>query len=260
MSCGCPREGKRSVRAGAFVVRASLYAPGCSTGMHAHADARIVVPLGEAFETRSRRRHFVVANGDAIVRPAAVAHEDRYTTTVGCVAVSCGDGRLDALASELVLARARDVGRLAAEIGTELARDEPDAVAALTLESLCSALVDATLRRDGAPPWLDAMRAQLDGGPGDELTLRALAERAGLDPAHVARAFKRRFAVSVGAYGRRVRLRRAYRLLRAGRPLAESAALAGFADQSHLSRAFRAAFGTTPGAVRGGTSSVMRNA
>lgn len=35
--------------------------------------------------------------------------------------------------------------------------------------------------------------------------------------------------------------------LRQARPMAETAVAAGFADQAHFTRAFKAAFGTTPG-------------
>jgi AraC-like DNA-binding protein len=35
--------------------------------------------------------------------------------------------------------------------------------------------------------------------------------------------------------------------LRGGRPLAELALTAGFADQAHLTRMFRSAYGVTPG-------------
>ena len=40
---------------------------------------------------------------------------------------------------------------------------------------------------------------------------------------------------------------RARAVLRAGRSLADAAAAAGFADQSHLGRSFRAVMGSTPG-------------
>ena len=41
-------------------------------------------------------------------------------------------------------------------------------------------------------------------------------------------------------------LDRARRLMTAGTPLAEAALEAGFADQSHLSRQFKRAYGMTP--------------
>jgi AraC-like DNA-binding protein len=46
------------------------------------------------------------------------------------------------------------------------------------------------------------------------------------------------------------RLNHARRMIEAGEPLAEAAAEAGFADQSHLNRHFRKAYGITPGRWR----------
>jgi AraC-like DNA-binding protein len=47
-----------------------------------------------------------------------------------------------------------------------------------------------------------------------------------------------------------IRLVRARRMLAAGEPPAAAAAACGFADQSHLGRWFRRAYGLTPGAYR----------
>ena len=58
-------------------------------------------------------------------------------------------------------------------------------------------------------------------------------------------------ACRVGEYGRRARIEWAAAQIAAGdRPLAEIAAEAGFADQSHFTRLFRRYLGTTPGRFR----------
>jgi AraC-like DNA-binding protein len=68
--------------------------------------------------------------------------------------------------------------------------------------------------------------------------------------------FSRRVVRTLGlppqAFRRLSRLNRARQLLRDGLPVAAAAADAGFADQSHLGRLFRATFGTTPAAYRQG--------
>jgi len=66
--------------------------------------------------------------------------------------------------------------------------------------------------------------------------------------------FTRRFVRATGmppaAYRRVLRLNHARALLGAGVAPAAAAAEAGFSDQSHLGRAFRAAFGATPASYR----------
>jgi AraC family transcriptional regulator len=70
-------------------------------------------------------------------------------------------------------------------------------------------------------------------------------------PTHLARAFRARHGVSVGEYGRRVRVAWASAELAASdRPLAMIAAQAGFADQGHFTRLFRRYVGTTPSRYR----------
>jgi AraC family transcriptional regulator len=68
---------------------------------------------------------------------------------------------------------------------------------------------------------------------------------------HLARAFRTRYGVSVGEYGRRLRLEwAAAEVARSDTPLALIAARAGFADQSHFTRVFKQHIGATPGAYR----------
>jgi AraC family transcriptional regulator len=72
-----------------------------------------------------------------------------------------------------------------------------------------------------------------------------------LRPSQVARAFRTHFKVSMGSYVRRLRLDWAAReLARSGASLAAVALSAGFADQSHFTRAFKRYAGLTPKAYR----------
>ncbi|PYO90670.1 MAG: hypothetical protein DMD66_01815 [Gemmatimonadetes bacterium] len=70
-------------------------------------------------------------------------------------------------------------------------------------------------------------------------------------PDYFARAFRTWFGAAVGAYVRRLRLDwAADRLARTEVPIVEIALDAGFADQSHFTRAFRHQVGVTPGDYR----------
>jgi AraC-like DNA-binding protein len=87
---------------------------------------------------------------------------------------------------------------------------------------------------------------------GAPLDLARLAETARVTRFQVIRDFKKATGVTPAAYIRDRRLRRAGALIEQGHSLADAAVAAGFSDQSHLSRAFRATRGMTPGMFRGG--------
>jgi AraC-like DNA-binding protein len=87
----------------------------------------------------------------------------------------------------------------------------------------------------------------LDAAPEVPTSLAELAAFSGVSRFQLLRGFAREVGTTPHAYlvQRRVRLVR--RLLAAGRSPANAALLAGFADQSHMTRAFVRQFGITPG-------------
>lgn len=120
--------------------------------------------------------------------------------------------------------------------------------AALTLAEAVAGPDDASRH---APGWLlraAGIVADLARAPG--LTIGALAAEVGVHPVHLARAWKRHLGRSPGDA---IRLRRADHATQAlvrRKDLAETAALAGYADQSHMTREYVRIFGVTPGAFR----------
>ena len=96
-------------------------------------------------------------------------------------------------------------------------------------------------------PLARRVRSLLDDHVVDGITLASVAGGLGVSAAHVVRTFTREVGMPPHAYltSRRVDLAR--RLLLTGHRPAEVAVLAGFHDQSHLTRHFRRVLGTTPG-------------
>jgi len=141
---------------------------------------------------------------------------------------------------------------IAARIAAELETCDaftPLAVEGLTLE-LFSALLRSTSRAGGTastkPAWLGLVRERIEHDP-RVATIGELASLANVHPAYLARRFRQHFAVSIGQYTRRARLQwAAQRLSTTDEPVSSIALRAGFADQSHFTRAFRAHFSLTP--------------
>ena len=130
-----------------------------------------------------------------------------------------------------------------------------DAAARLTVEGLLLEML-AEASRSGRsdaeqrPAWLraavDLLRAEFRRC----LTLDDIAEQVGTHPARLSRAFRRAYQQSLGEYVNELRLNHAVRQMAKDVPLSEVALDAGFADQSHFTRVFRARTGTTPAKFR----------
>ena len=142
-------------------------------------------------------------------------------------------------------------GRLFGRVTT--AAPEPLALEEDLLRTLAHLLRRHGTRPRPAPRTSAAVtiaRQRLDEAPEAPATLAELAALSGVSRFQLLRGFARETGTTPHAYlvQRRVRLVR--QLLIAGRALAEAALEAGFADQSHMTRAFRRQFGVTPARYR----------
>jgi AraC-like DNA-binding protein len=84
----------------------------------------------------------------------------------------------------------------------------------------------------------------------DPPSLSQLAAIVGLSKYQLLRRFERAYGTTPHEWLRQVRVERARSAIRSGASLAHAAADCGFADQSHMTRAFVAHFGFTPGTWR----------
>lgn len=174
--------------------------------------------------------------------PARVAHD------AGLLVV--GEAEL----SRPVLTDSELAAALAA-LFAALTQEPPDPLAAeaMLLRTLALAFTRHGARRlvrAHVPAAVSPALRRLDEAPQIPVTLAELADLCGCDRFALLRGFKRAVGTTPQAYRlqRRVTLARA--LLAAGSRPAEAALAAGFADQSHLTRAFARQFGVTPGRFR----------
>ncbi|HZD73129.1 MAG TPA: AraC family transcriptional regulator [Actinomycetota bacterium] len=128
---------------------------------------------------------------------------------------------------------------------SDLARAEIAATLADTLRSL-----DGRSTRRPAPIDIRAVEVARDylATHAREQTPALTLERlTGVDRFTLARHFRRAFGTSPDRYRTLRRLALARAAIERGLPLAQAAAQAGFADQSHMTRQFKRTYGLTPG-------------
>ncbi len=97
---------------------------------------------------------------------------------------------------------------------------------------------------------IDYFHANLD----QEIRLKELAATLGCTQFHLIRLFRTHKGLSPHAFLLQLRLEHARKRLENGRPISDTAASAGFSDQSHLTRTFKARYGLTPMVYKKGSS------
>ena len=215
----------------------------------------LAVVLDGTLEKSFSNRTLQLSAACGLTMPAGATHGARFGADGARIVIVMPGSK--ASFEELVELEGRELAWLATRLAGELrARD---AAAPLAAEGYALELLAATSReaRDErparrAPAWLGEAEERLRER--NCVGLTELAEAVNVHPAHLARTFRARYGVSVGEYGRRLRLAWAAReLARTDASVAVIASEAGFADQSHFTRVFRQYVGTTPARYREAT-------
>jgi len=141
-------------------------------------------------------------------------------------------------------------GQLAAQLYREFC--QPDPVSRIMIEGLVLQMMAETFRQTtastpAAPPWLEQAKDILREQFGDRPSLASLARSVGVHPVHLAREFHRFYGCTISEYVLQRRLDFACQeLLNSRAPLVDIALAAGFFDQSHFARTFKARLGMSP--------------
>jgi AraC family transcriptional regulator len=235
------------------------YAPGQTMSRHAHPTTSLSVVLSGELAEHSNRTEVTASALSVVVKPADVPHENRFGPRgARLLAIEFAPGFVERLNGQAhgfdhwrwghggaLAAPAVHLWRAASEAGVQNG----------ALDDALVTVID-TFREEppasGAPAaWLHDVRDRLHDEFAAPPQARTLAEDAGVHRVHLARRFRRHFGCSTTEYVRRLRVRAAAAALASTEtPLAGVALDAGFADQSHLSRIFKAATGETPARFR----------
>jgi len=251
----------RSLELDGFNVVEAWFPPLEYLSRHTHDRAGIAVMLDGSFQLEIAGRTHHCPPASVFTEPAGETHANRMEAAGAHVVVVQPDPACTELLRPFAhfLERASHrhhagIAARAALLACELER--PDDLTRLAAEAavLEMLVVLARMDLDGMrrpPPWLLRAQELVHARFKDSLQAAELAREVGVHPAHLARAFRLHFKVSLGSYVRRLRLEwAAAQLARSGDSLAAVALAAGFADQSHFTRAFKRYSGLTPNAYR----------
>ena len=199
------------------------------------------------------------------VMPAGELHSNRFGAVfrlADCGSKSIASDFVDVPAVYRILdERLRTSGGRGAEIARRMVGElttadtaGPIAAEGLALELLVElARVAAPKGESSAPAWLIAAEQQIRERYRSPISVAEIAREVGVNPATLARGYRRRFGCTVGERIRALRVKHAAReLTETAEPLSEIALRAGFYDQSHFTNVFRRTLGITPSAYRAG--------
>lgn len=227
---------------------------------HCHADAHFVLVLSGVYISSALNAPARAPAPTLVYNPAGTVHRDRFLD---------GKGRFMTLSLDPVLLAGAEETHAAQERAIVLSR--PDALAtAFRIARDIGSGGDAALLEAGAwellsqldtaapvkpgplPSWAHlAYDAVMDTASDQHLRIADLAAELGVHAVHLARVFRKAWGCSPGDLLRWRRVERAIGLLRRkDLCMVEVALASGFADQSHMTRAFQAQCGTTPGGYR----------
>jgi len=254
-------RGMRQV--GALTLAETSYAAGQCVPAHAHETPLFCFVLHGALTERCGCGARLCERGSLIFHPADEAHSHVFHGAgTRCFNVQLGApwiARLDdygvgRLGEPRTVDRAR-VNWLAEQLYAEFC--QADTASALAIDGYALAMIGEIARlahpaRRGSPPsWLRRAVDLLHAGFAGPLDMAEIARAVDIHPVQLARVFRRHYGCTMGEYVRRLRVEAArHELVASDKPLSAIAHAAGFADQGHFSRTFKALTGTTPGAYR----------
>lgn len=226
----------------------SHYPAGGEQPRHVHDHAQISFLLAGRIQERIGRRVYEPVAG-ACVKAAGTDHSDRWGAD-GAMMLSL---RLPAVDDGGTLPIDRwaqaDLARVALIVRAAIAGAAPAETGLLAADLL--ACIGRAEPAAGAPPaWLGRVRES--ASELESFSIARAAEEAGVHRVHLSRSFARHYGLPLSLYRQHIRNARALAgtVRRRDEPLAGIACAAGFADQSHMSRALRLAIGATPAGLR----------
>lgn len=228
---------------------------------HAHENSYFCFALQGVYTERYGNREVICQPCTLTFRAAGQTHEDFiHGADARVFVLELSPNWIEKLRAESLTLRSASesyggaLTRLCARLNREFHKRDTAAklaIEGLALELLAEAARQPHPRIRTAPPWLRQAREMIVEYFPDTLKLTQIASEVGVHPIYLATTFRQKFGLTIGEFVRQLRIEHACAdLVKGDLPLATIAMQAGFADQSHFSKVFKAYVGTTPAKYR----------
>jgi AraC family transcriptional regulator len=219
---------------------------------HGHEAAHFVFVPGGEYISSAEGAPEVSRLPLLVFNPAGTEHRDRFLNGRGGFMTITLSSQVETPGGGAVALNAFDSLRVARLLALEVGRPgETSIVAEAALAGLLGAVQPPEPINADPPGWLRRAYEMIWTSDDPGLGVGDVATAVGVHPVHLARVFGDHLGCSPGEALRGRRLERAAALLgRSLAGLAETAVVSGFADQSHMTRAFSQAYSVTPAAFR----------
>jgi AraC family transcriptional regulator len=233
-----------------------VYASDLRLPEHSHREPDFCFVLTGSFTEISGKQVRNCRPHSVLFHPPGEAHSDHFHTGTRCLGLQFDRSGTDALArwqtklgNAPVNSRGGRLPRLAAQLYREFCL--PDAASRVMIEGLVLQMMAETFRQGAAAPlvprWLAQAKQIVHEQFNDFPSLAQLARSAGVHPVHLAREFRRFYGCTMTEYVRQRRIDFAcHEMLNSRASLSEIALAAGFFDQSHFARTFKAQMSMSP--------------
>jgi AraC family transcriptional regulator len=243
-----------TIDAGAFSVREIVYPAGSVQRRHAHSTSGVTLVLAGSLEETVANSHEFARSLSVVVKPLDTEHANRIGNRgARTLQIRIGSSAFENDLRALGAWRWCHRGAVVKEFLNVLrffragAADELETA----VYDLIGSARDYAAGVNHPPSWLKQAREHIDAMLPGVIRVRDVAQSAAVHPVYLARQFRRFFGCSVTEYVSARRLQLAADLLASPHAqLAAAAYRAGYADQSHLTRSFRAGTGVTPRVYR----------
>ncbi len=248
----------KSLEISSFIMTETAHTAMSRLPRHAHENSYFCFVLQGIYTELYGNRELVCKPSTLTFRHSGELHEDRFHDH---------DGRVFVLEIPLkwierlrensltlkstVEFRGGSLPQLTAKLNREF--HKTDSAASLAIEGLALEMMAQAARQSSntleraTPRWLRRAREMLVEHFSENLTLAQVAAQVGVHPVHLASVFRQKYGCTVGEFVRQLRIEHACREIAKGElALATIALEAGFADQSHFSKAFKFYIGMTP--------------